>query len=513
MSVSIPIAALGALKTGRPVKVTLDRDESVRSSTKRHAFAMDYKVGLDRQGYIHAVDADILMDAGPYTGQSEWVMEQACIFACGPYRVSALRVRGRGAYTNNGNGGAFRGFGINQVAFAMESLLDEAARRLEIDPIELRMRNVLRQDDVTPAGERLTSSVGAMETLEAAKRTFSTVRCQAASRPGWKRGVGIATAYKNVGWGRGTVDNGSAFMQLEADGRVTLIASAPDMGQGIRTGLVQIVHQVLGSKRDMVDLRLLDTASVFPSHGGAGERLTFCAGNAVLMAATRLKREVLAAVERTHGFPPPDLVRMKDGVLEYRPGGRTVRVALAEIAAQIERENGTCLSCQELYEAPKTYNLDARGSVSGAEYKLYAAYSYTTAIAAVEVDEDGKSIEVQDLYIFQDVGKAINPQIIEGQLEGSCMQALGYALKEEYRLKEGVPQGMTFRQLGVPTVMDAPRYHSFLIETIDPHGPFGAKGISEVAMIPTTAAIVNAIRDATGIRVYDLPVKKNRIRD
>jgi len=231
------------------------------------------------------VDAGLFMDAGPYTGQSEWVLEQACIFACGPYRVPDLRVRGKGVYTNNAKGGAFRGFGINQVAFVLESLLDEAAIKLNIDPLELRIRNVLREHDRTPAGERLVGTVGARATLEAAKEIYAKLRSRGPSQKGWKRGIGVATAYKNVGWGRGTADNGSAFMRLENSGRLTAVASAPDMGQGIRTGLCQIIQQVLGVKRHMVDMRLSDTDTVAPAHGGAGERLTFCTGNAVLMAA------------------------------------------------------------------------------------------------------------------------------------------------------------------------------------------------------------------------------------
>lgn len=508
----IPIAALGALKTCQPVKISLERSESIQSSTKRHAFVMHYKIGLDQQGQILGVDADLLMDAGPYTGQSEWVLEQACIFACGPYRISNVRVRGRGVYTNNAKGGAFRGFGINQPAFAMESLLDEAARRLNLDPLELRIRNALQEGDVTPAGERLAGAVGAKATLNAALPVFADRVHETASRRGWKRGVGIATAYKNVGWGRGAVDSGSALIRLEKSGGVTVMALAPDMGQGIRTGLYQIVKQVLGVNRQLIEMRLLDTSLLTSCHGGAGERLTFCTGNAVLLAATHFREKLLMAAETLFGLPAKDLAEMSDGVLHYQSEGRSSSVTFEEIAQKLEHRGDASLEVKEVYTSPKTYGLESRGNVDEKDYRLYPAYSYTTTVAVVEVNELLGKVEVTDLHIFQDVGKAINPLMIEGQLQGSCLQALGYALKEEYRIQEGVPQDLTFKKLGVPRIWDAPHYHCTLIETMDPHGPFGAKGISEVATIPTAPAIVNAIRDATGTRVYSLPAKMEKIR-
>ena len=218
------------------------------------------------------------------------------------------------------------------------------------------------------------------------------------------------------------------------------------------------------------------------------------------------------AAETLFGLPAKDLTEMNDGVLYYRSEGGSSSVTFGEIAQKLEHRGDASLEVKEVYTSPKTYGLEARGNMDETDYRLYPAYSYTTAIAVVEVSDSLGQVEVTDLHIFQDVGKAINPFMIEGQLHGSCLQALGYALKEEYRLKDGVPQDLTFRALGVPTIKDAPRYQCVLIETGDPHGPFGAKGISEVAMIPTTPAIVNAIRDATGIRVFSLPVRIDKIR-
>jgi CO/xanthine dehydrogenase Mo-binding subunit len=218
------------------------------------------------------------------------------------------------------------------------------------------------------------------------------------------------------------------------------------------------------------------------------------------------------AAETLFGLPARDLAEMRDGVLRYQSEGRSSSVKFEEVAQKLEHRGDASLEVKEVYTSPRTYGLEARGNVDEKDYRLYPAYSYTTTVAVVEVNELLGQVEVTDLHIFQDVGKAINPLMIEGQLQGSCLQALGYALKEEYRIQGGVPQDLTFKKLGVPSILDAPRYHCVLIETTDPHGPFGAKGISEVAMIPTAPAIVNAIRDATGTRVYSLPARIEKIR-
>src|SRR5574341_684694 len=242
-----PLLAMAAYCSGRPVKMTLNREESLFRSTKRHPYYMDYRVGLTQEGKIIAVDCKLLSDAGAYTDLSPRVIDQACIFACGPYEIPNIRIEGWAVYTNNVKGSAFRGFGINQVAFAIESLLDEAARKLHLDPFELRLRNCLRAGSKTASGEILRHSVAIEETLIAAKQALekeiAEVRQQV--RPGWQLGIGVASGFKNVCAGKGKVDDAGAVFTLLPDGKVQLRVSAVDFGQGIRTTMAQIARGVV----------------------------------------------------------------------------------------------------------------------------------------------------------------------------------------------------------------------------------------------------------------------------
>ena len=484
----VPAAALAAYRLGRPVRITLDRRESLLSSTKRHASALSYRAGFDREGHLLAVDAHLLYDAGPYTGQSDEVIEQACIFACGPYRVPTYRVTGRAVHTNNALGGAFRGYGINQVSFAMESLMDQASRELGIDPVEIRLRNVLKQGDVTAAGEKLQGAVGARRTLEALCDDYRTEIAQESSRPGWKRGVGVASAYKNVGWGRGSVDDGTAVMRVREDGSIHVLTVAPDMGQGIRTVLTQIARDTLGPRAVKIEVGLLDTLRVPHCNGGSAERLTFCTGNAVLGAAVRLKHELAEAGLELLG---------------------NADASFADIGAALAL-CGRSLEIEETYAAPRTFSLAQRAEVPEGEFRLYPAYSYTSSLAVVEVEEQSGNVKVLKMNTYQDVGRALNPQIIVGQIHGSCMQALGYTLSEEFAVVKGRPVTLSFGALGIPSIADTPEYRVVLIESPDEHGPLGARGISEVAIVPACPALATAITNATGQCVNALPVAPRR---
>ncbi|MCZ7662889.1 MAG: molybdopterin-dependent oxidoreductase [Thermoleophilia bacterium] len=506
----VPLAGLAASRLGRPVKITLERAESLRSTTKRHAFELHYRVGFQSEGRIVAVQADMMSDAGPYTGQSEQVIEQACIFACGPYRIPNYQVAGKAIYTNNALGGAFRGYGINQVAFAMESLIDEASKKLGVDPVEIRLRNALVQGDVTVAGERLRGHVGVHATLRALQKVLSESDLRARAPEGWKRGVGVASAYKNVGWGRGAVDTGAALLRLQLDGSVLILAAAPDMGQGIRTGLYQIVRNVLGLGKADLEFGLLDTLQVPACNGGSAQRLTFCTGNAVLRAANSLRSHVQRIGEEHFAAPSGAEVRFQDRSAHFTLDGHESVVPLSSIAAKGAANKGG-IEVVEVYTAPKTYSLSKRGQVSPEDFVLYPAYSYTSALAVVDVNEATGRTRVDRMYICQDVGRAINPKIIEGQIHGSCLQAIGYALTEEFPLVDGVPVSPSYGKLGVPSILATPEYVVELVESTDEHGPLGARGISEVAMVPACPAVTNAVADATGRRVYSLPAEKTTV--
>jgi CO/xanthine dehydrogenase Mo-binding subunit/aerobic-type carbon monoxide dehydrogenase small subunit (CoxS/CutS family) len=508
-----PLIALGAYLTGRPVKLTLSREESLKRSVKRHPYSMDYRVGLAKDGKILAVDAKLLSDTGPYTNLGPRVIDQACIFSCGPYDVPNLRVEGWAVYTNNVNASAFRGFGINQVAVAIESLLDEAARSLNLDPFELRLKNALKEGNTTAAGEMLRRSVAIRETLVAARETLEEElpEIKMMVSPGKKLGIGVASGFKNVGAGKGKVDDAGAIFTLLPGGKVELRASAVDMGQGIRTTLAQIAQEVLSLPENALEVITGDT-TLTPKHGGAvAERQTLISGNAVMEAARRFKHELIDSAATLLKSPPEEIKLLPQGLVHLR----TERVISLE---KLEREleaRGERVVTEFIYVAPPTLALadvEGRKKVSPEEYRNYPAYAYTTQVAAVEVEPDTGDVRLLRVLAAHDVGRAINPQKIEGQIEGSCLMAQGYALSEEFPMVEGIPTVLAYGGLHVPGISDAPTVRTLIVEKPDSTGPLGAKGISEVATVPLTPAILNAIYDAVGVRIRRLPATPSAIK-
>jgi CO/xanthine dehydrogenase Mo-binding subunit/aerobic-type carbon monoxide dehydrogenase small subunit (CoxS/CutS family) len=508
-----PLIALGAYLSRRPVKLTLTREESLKRSVKRHPYAMDYRVGLDEEGRILAVDAQLLSDTGAYTNLGPRVIDQACIFSCGPYEVPNLRVEGWAVYTNNVNASAFRGFGINQAAVAIESLLDEAARKLNMDPFELRYKNALTEGSTTVAGEILRRSVAIKETITAAREALEEElpHIRQLVTPGKKLGIGVASGFKNVGAGKGKIDDAGAIFTLLPGGKVQLRASAVDMGQGIRTTLQQIARQVLPLAEDGLELITGDT-TLTPKHGGAvAERQTLISGNAVLEAAKRFKTEVLQAASTVLAVPPGKLELLPDGVVHLRSERH---LSLDDLQREM-RERGKEVTAEFTYVAPQTLALadvEGRRRVPPEEYRNYPAYAYTTQVAALEVDPATGDVRMLRVLAAHDVGRAINPQKIEGQIEGSCHMAQGYALSEAYPMEQGIPKARSYRDLHVPTILDAPSVRTLIVEKPDSTGPLGAKGISEVATVPLTPAILNAIYDAVGVRIRTLPATPARIK-
>jgi CO/xanthine dehydrogenase Mo-binding subunit len=415
-------------------------------------------------------------------------------------------------YTNNVNASAFRGFGINQAAVAIESLLDEAARKLEIDPFELRLRNALTEGSATAAGEILRRSVAIRETIGAARNALDEElpQIKEIATPGKRLGIGVAAGFKNVGAGKGKVDDAGAIFTLMPGGRVQLRASAVDMGQGIRTTLVQIARQVLPLPEDSLEITTGDT-TLTPKHGGAvAERQTLISGNAVLEAAREFKAEVVRAAATVLGVPEEEVDLLPDGVVHLRSENH---ISLADLQ-QMMQERSEEITADFIYVAPKTLALadvEGRAATPPEEYRNYPAYAYTTQVAALEVDPATGDVRLLKVLAAHDVGRAINPQKIEGQVEGSCHMAQGYALSEEYPVEQGIPKVRTYRDLHVPTILDAPPVRTLIVEKPDPTGPLGAKGISEVATVPLTPAILNAIYDAVGVRVCDLPATPEKI--
>lgn len=514
------MVAVAAYVTRKPVKITLTRAESLATSVKRHPFEMDYRVAADAEGRLLAVDATLVCDGGPYTGNSPRVIDQACIFSCGPYRVPNVRIDGKAVMTNNPLGGAFRGYGINQAAVAMEQLMDELALKLGMDPFELRRVNMLVEGDSTITGQLLPTSVGAVPTLEACRAAFEEEwpTYRALARPGYRVGYGVAAGFKNVGAGKGKIDDAGASFALKPDGRVELRASVVDMGQAIRTTMVQLASQATGLEFSLFDIITQDTALTHPHRSASGQRQTLVSGNAVVIAGRQFRDLLLDLVAGWTARARADVAIVGDEVRsqwsQYSSEERLM--TLPEIHERAASE-GIEVRTEAEYIAPKTWPLsdkEARRTVPREEYRNYPTYAYATQVAIVGVDEASGKVDVLRVIAAHDVGVAINPQQIRGQLIGSVSMGQGLALSEEYPTEGGRPpwRRLDYRRLGVPTSLTATSVRVEIVEDPFPEGPFGAKGISEIATVPSTPAILNAIRDATGVRTYETPMTPAALR-
>jgi CO/xanthine dehydrogenase Mo-binding subunit len=515
------MAAVAAWVTRKPVKIVLPRGESLRTSVKRHPFELDYRVAVDGEGHLLAVDAKLVCDGGPYTGNSPRVIDQACIFACGPYRVPNVRIDGKAVLTNNPLGGAFRGYGINQSAVAMESMMDELAVRLGMDPFEFRRRNMYVEGDYTITGQHLPSSVGAVATLDACREAFAEEwpTYEAMARPGYRIGYGVAGGMKNVGAGKGKIDDAGATFTLKPDGRVELIASVVDMGQAIRTTMVQLAAQSTGLSFGRFDIVTQDTAIVHSHRSASGQRQTLVSGNAVVIAGKQFKKLLFDLVARWSGKAPQELALVDD---EFRTQWTQYVVeervmTLQEVFERAEAE-GIDVRTEAEYIAPQTWPLsdqEAKRTVPKDQYRNYPTYAYATQVAIVGVDEATGRVDLLRVIAAHDCGVAINPQQIRGQLIGSVSMGQGLALTENYPSVNGSPpwRRLDYRRLGVPTSQTATTVRTIVVEDPFPEGPYGAKGISEIATVPSTPAILNAVYNATGVRVYDTPVDPHLLRE
>jgi CO/xanthine dehydrogenase Mo-binding subunit/aerobic-type carbon monoxide dehydrogenase small subunit (CoxS/CutS family) len=508
------MAAVAAWVTRKPVKIVLPRGESLRTSVKRHPFELDYRVAVDADGLLLAVDARMICDGGPYTGNSPRVIDQACIFSCGPYRVPNVRIDGKAVLTNNPLGGAFRGYGINQAAVAMESLMDELAIKLEMDPFEFRRRNMYVEGDYTITGQHLPSSVGAVATLDACKEAFEEEWPAYAglARPGYRIGYGVAGGMKNVGAGKGKIDDAGATFTLKPDGRVELIASVVDMGQAIRTTMVQFAAQSTGLEFERFDIITMDTSIVHSHRSASGQRQTLVSGNAVVIAGKQFKKLLFDLVSGWTGKAPEELALI-DGEFRTQWTQYVVEervMTLEEVHARAKAE-GIDVRTEAEYVAPQTWPLsdqEARRTVPREKYRNYPTYAYATQVAIVGVDEATGRVDLLRVIAAHDCGVAINPQQIRGQLIGSVSMGQGLALSENYPSVNGSPpwRRLDYRRLGVPTSLTATTVRTIVVEDPFAEGPYGAKGISEIATVPSTPAILNAVHNATGVRIHATPV-------
>lgn len=496
--------ALLALATGRPVKMLYDRHESLLFHPKRIAIAIRNKVGAKKDGTLTAVETELYGNAGAYTSLSEKVMQRSTVHSCGAYEAPHEKADGYAVHTNYPPSTAFRGFGVTQSTFAIESTMDTLAETLGIDPIELRRRNAMRVGSVTNTGQLLHESVGLLECLDqvdAHLRQHAPERfapCPVSGAPHKRRAWGIAVAYKNTGLGSGAPDKSSAEVELLADGTAEVRTSATDLGQGLMGVVKMVAAEELGLPYEQVRALLPDT-DVTPDSGPTNaSRQTYVTGNAVRLAARTL-REAMTAILAEKYDQPPENIRFEEGWAHVNGHSLPMR----QVAEIMKREGREPRALYE-YWAPKTQPLGTGGD-------MHFGYSYGVQAAQVEVDLQTGEVEVLRMVVANDIGRAINPLALQAQVEGGMMMGLGNALTEEFIVEQGQVFTDVLARYKMPSIRHTPELTSFIVEDGTAEGPYGAKGVGEISSIPTTPAITNAIYNACGVRVVRLPVDQDRL--
>ena len=483
-----------ALHTRQPVKIVYRRNESFTGHVHRHPARMWYRHEADDEGRLVRVEAEVLIDGGAYASTTAAVLANACYFAVGPYRCDSVSIDGAGARTNNPPCGAMRGFGAVQVCFAYESQMDRVAEELRIDPLELRRRNALATGDRMPTtGQLIETPLPVVEVIDSLL-SMPLPRDEDSVLPGGSglttetdevsRGVGYALGIKNLGFSEGFDDFAQARVLLDTEG-VVVETAAIEVGQGLVTVLAQIAREAFGVSSARV--RHVDTSRIASAGSTSASRQTQISGGATLQAAARLRERVL---DRHDGDDLDD-----EGV---HRGGRLV-VPMAQLVAEGWEETAT-------FRHPPTTETDDEGQGSP-----HADFAVAGHRAVVDVDPELGLVRVVRVDTAQDVGKALNPESVRGQIEGGIMQGVGLAVMEELIIEDGVIKNPNFTDYLLPTVLDAPEVEALLIEGEGSWGPFGAKGVGEPPTISSTAAVVAAIREATGKPLTRVPVRPEDI--
>ena len=489
-----------ALKTGRPVRMVWTRQESLLARAKRHPYRMRYRTGALPTGEIVAQQIELLADAGAYAYLSALVLLYSTVTAAGPYRAPAVRVEARVAYTNNPPTSAMRGFGAMQTVFAYESQIDQIARALGLDPVEVRRVNALRRGDSLPVGQVLETHVALPEL---AARAWAALGPPTPPRaPHVRVGRGLACNFQPYGRIVWLHDWSSAWVGFEMDGSLVVRCGVPDVGGGQASSLGQIAAEVLGVDFDRVSLHISDSALTPLAGTTTASRQLYMSGNAVLKAARELRAQILSVAASLLGADPTAL-DLADGDVVTRDG-RTL--PLPTVLSQCARV-GVPRSHLAVYHAPAGEPVDlATGSG-----KVFPDYTFGAHAAEVEVDTETGAVRVLKYAAAHDVGRAINPQSVEGQIQGGAVQGLGYGLMEEVVVEEGVNLTTSFASYLVPSAADVPDVDPIVVESGEGLGPFGARGIGEPPIGPPAAAVANAIADATGARVTRLPLTAERV--
>ncbi|MBI3092233.1 MAG: xanthine dehydrogenase family protein molybdopterin-binding subunit [Candidatus Tectomicrobia bacterium] len=491
-----PYCVLLSQAAGAPVRFVMTREEELSTATPRHPCTITIKSGVKRDGTIIARAVKLVYDTGAYASFGPVVASEGAQQARGPYRIPNLHLESHAVYTNKVSAACMRCHGTPQPTFAFESHMDSIAAELGIDPLEFRLRHAVQDGDLHTTGLRY-KDIGLIDTLHQLEAHHDPGRLSLP--PG--RGRGVASGQWMSG-GRAS----SAFVKLIEDGTVQVQTGAVDV-TGANIVIAQVAAEELGLPVESVNTTAVDTELSPFDAGSSGSRIAYCMGHAVREAAQDARRQVLAVAAKRFGVAPQELV-LRDGAVRVA-ADPTRRLPLDELARYSMVVGGGPIIGRGSFVGPPS-EFDAN-LVQGLCYSSAQDFAYVSQLAEVTVDRETGQVRVEKIVSTHDIGFAINPMSVEGQIEGGVAQGLGYALMEEVRLQEGRVVYPSLLEYRPPTAMDVPKIVPVLVESHPSKGPYGAKGIGEPPIIPTSAAIANAIRHATGVRVTALPMTPERV--
>jgi len=501
-------AALLALRTNRPVKMVNTRDESILESYKRHPYKMKYKVGATKEGKLVAMEIKCLADSGAYACQTPFVTWRSVVQATGPYELPNVKTDTYGYYTNNVYTGAMRGYGSPQIIFAQESLMDELAEELKISPIDIRLKNIYHNNSITASGQKLDNHQVSLEEVinKAVESANYKEKYREYSKPqsgDKKRGIGMAVSFRGCSLGAEATDAAGAIVAIQRDGSILISCGLAENGQGLKTVFTQIAAEELGVGIKRINYMEIDT-SVSPESGPTvASRSTLLGGNAVKNATHQLKENLTEMIAAGFKVRVDDIVFKNENLYDK---DKNRKIISFDEAISLANQEGIFLSAYGWYKAP-----DISWDEEIGQGRPYFTYVYGCQIAEVEVDIATGQIKVLKMTAAHDVGRAINPACLKGQIYGGVMMGLGYGIMEEVETVNGYIKNTNFDEYLIPTVKDMPEINPLIVENPDPYGPYGAKSIGEPTLELGAPAIANAVAHATGKRIRQLPLNLERV--
>lgn len=493
--------ALLAQRTGRPVQLIYTREESFAAQSKRHPFVITHRTGVMRNGRITASEIDLVADSGAYPYLSPYVLLYAAAMATGPYQIDNVLINAVAAATNQTFTSAFRGFGGPQACFAYEAQMDAIAQALDMDPLDFRSVNYLKTGDSTATGQVVESAVWLEES---ASRALEALGERSAASGPVRVGRGLSSyfqAYGRITW---LHDTSRAWVGLELDGTAVIRCGVPDLGAGQTNSLAQITAEILGVALDDITVYSTDSAVTPLAGTSTATRQLYMSGNAVSMAANAVRQTLLERAQK-HFEEELDNLDLADGTV-FVLSDPIQSMALSDLAAICAAE-GLPLAHLAQFNAPFTDPLDPETG----QGRIWPDFTFGSMAVDVAVDTETGQVEILKSVACHDVGRAINPAACAGQISGGANQGLGYALMEEFKLQDGHIITPSLAEYLIPTAMDFPPTQAIMLESGSGVGPFGAKGIGEPSLTPAAPAVANAVADAIGVRIHELPLTPERV--